>query len=271
MHIPNEILSRTTFLSLGLENCDEFRIPIQAVLDFGFDEPEIDKHGYSIVHDGYLILSKNIFAQPSQFAVSEIAEDFPGFYSANCLYTRLTTCCDIVQIHFIAQDEITFGFHVDYDPIENLMTGCEVEYSNCASAEPNENGDLLVLFGKSSHAFQRIDHDYFRAIQGLAEFLPQKFRGILTVNPISMKKSASYFDGTENEMFAEMRIRNKEYKEKYLPLRFFEVTEFAFDFVFECEENLPLYLSPTANGQHFVQFGERCNFFCNKIEVCFEF
>lgn len=57
---------------------------------------------------------------------------------------------------------------MEYDPIINCLCVCDVEYSNCPADEIDENGDMLILFGKLSRSPKRIDDNYYNLIEGLS-------------------------------------------------------------------------------------------------------
>lgn len=281
MNITKDILTEIDHIEFVLENCDGYSINPEDILDVWFDEIQFGAASYNenIVHDGRILLSKNIFKQLGDFAYCEYEDGTTAlnhdpeehFY----FYNRIMACCDITQVHFYYKNGKKLWLFVDYDPIENEMSGCEVEYSNCPSAELDDNGDMLISFGKSSHAFKRVDNDYYNVIDGLKEFLPQALKGILNVKFESFGNVESGWwsseNGLFNDLFVEIRIQNKEYKNKYLPLQFSNVSKLIFILDFKNDSGEDLWISPAMDGKLFVQFGGRCNFYCKSIKVFKDF
>lgn len=271
MKITKEILNEIDHIKFGLENCDGYKIKPEDILDIWFENFEVDADGDKYTHDGRMILSKNMFKQLGDFAYDEYADGTIALdhdpEEEYYFYNRIMMDCDICQVHIVYKNGERFWFFVDYDPIYNELTGCDMDDSNCPSAELNENGDMLILFGKSSHAFHRVDNDYYSAIEGLDKSLPQKIEGILKVKITEIGNGGTSCWCPEGGLYVEMRIKNKKYSNKQLPLRFFDVSEFAFDFDLKNMGEEKFLISPTEDGRYFVQFGMLCNFYCSKIEV----
>ena len=273
MNITKETLSEIDYIDIALENCDSYSIKPENIVDILFDEFELDtgREKYSRSRNGRLVLSKNMFHQLSRDAFIEFADGTTALdhdpEEDYYFYNRITSWCDIVSIDIHYKNGKIFEFFVEYNPIINDLCGSDVEYSNCPSAEIDENGDMLILFGKSSHSPKRIDNDYFNVIEGLNELLPQKNIDTLWVVIETIGNDGVNCWSPDGGLYVEMRIKNKEYKNKCLPLEFFDVDKMAFcvDLKNMCEEDFNI--SPTADGRFFVQFGEICNFYCKRIKV----
>lgn len=271
MNITKEILKQIDHIEFGLENCDGYDIKPEDILDIWFDNFEYDEDKDKYVHDGRIVLSKNMFKQLGQFAFDEYADGTTALDHDKeedyYFYNRIMQCCDICQVHIVYKNGDRLWFFVDYDPIESEMHGYEIEYSNCPSAELDENGDMIILFGKSSHAFQRVDNEYYNAIEGLTDLLPQKVKDILIVKIEEIGNGGTCCWCPEGGLLVESRIKNKGYRNKLLPLSFFEVSELTFDFDLKNIGDEEFLISPTKDGRYFVQFGMLCNFYCSKIKV----
>lgn len=273
MNITKDILPLIDHITLALENCEDYEIKCEDILDIWFDEIKAGsaKSNNDISHDGRLVISKNAFKALSSFAYNKYADGTTALDHAPeehyYFYNRITMCCDICQVHIYFKNCKNVWFFVDYDPLVSELSGSEIEYSNCPSAELNENGDLVILFGKSSHAFQRVDDDYYNFIEGLTEFLPKELKETLVVKIDEIGNEGNFCWSPTDGMYIEMRIQNRKCRNKHLPLQFFNVSELHFDFDFLNLSKEELYISTTISGKLFVQIGNKCNFYCEKIKV----
>lgn len=273
MKITKDTLPQIDSIELALENCEGYVIKNEDIIDIWFDEIPVRTSGSDDdeVHDGRLIISKNAFKLLSSFAYDEYEDGTTALdhdpESDYYFYDRIISCCDICQVYIHFKNGKKIWFYVDYDPVISEIHGNEIEYSNCPSAELDENGDLLILFGKSSHAFHRVDDDYFNAIDGLSEYLHKKPKGILTVKIETFGNEGNFCWSPTDGMYIEMRIKNREYRNKCLPLQFFDISKLYFDFDFKCIRAEEFYISPLQDGSLFVQFGTLCSFCCKKIKV----
>ena len=156
---------------------------------------------------------------------------------------------------------------VEYDPLESYLWGREIEYSNCPSAELNENGDMLILFGKSSRSFHRTENDYLNFIEGLKAYFPKGINGTLEIELATFGNAGHSCWCPDNGLFVETYVRTKGRLKKYLPLVFNEVTKLEFNFGFGIAGKDELNIATTEDGKLFVQIGESCNFYCKSIKV----
>ncbi len=288
MQITRDTLPQIDHITLSLEGGEDFVIDGKSIIDIWFDEIQVGAtiYGHDIAHDGRLVLSKDTFKVLSSFADNEYNDEdkddvSQSFYfpeeaileSVHCpeeeyyFYNRITKWCDISAVYVYFKNGERVWFCVDYDPLENELLDYAVEYSNCASAELNEDGDMIILFGKSSHAFKRVDNDYYNVIEGLNEFLPQKIKETLIVKVENFENAGEYCCSPQGGLFIDLCIKNKAYKNKYLPLKFFNISELLFNLDFKYNDKERLLISPTISGKLLVQIGCICNFYCGKIEV----
>ncbi len=273
MKITKEMIPDIDRIELVLENCEEYEFKGEDIIDILFDDirpSEYDSRDYT-AHDGRLVLSKNTFNYLSSFAHAEYADgttaldlDHEEYYY---FYNRITRYCDVCQVHIYFKNGKKQWFFVEYDPIESGLLGYEIEHSNCHSAELDENGDMLLLFGKSSHTFHRIDNDYFNVVEGLKERLPKGINGILEIELETFGNGGSSCWAPDDGLYIEIRIQNKEYKNKWLPLQFFDVSKLLLDFDLKNMGGEELWISPTMDGRLFVQLWPKCHFYCKSIKV----
>lgn len=275
MKLEKSMLEKIDTITLALENCESFNISGKYILDFWTSEFVMPsrKEPETEVDDGCLIISKNAFKILSSAATEEYTDGTTGldhgpeenFY----LYNRIKYCCDVCQIYVNFKDGNILPFFVPYDPLESLLFGKEIDWSNCPSAELNEDGDLLILFGKSSRAYKRTDNNYFDLIIGLKDEIHQQLDQPL-------QGQIEKFSNSDSEvscprLFISMRLANKGLSGKYLELLFENVQKVSYDISFYQKGKRRLWMSRISTGEIFVEIEDICTFYCNGVEVHPEF
>lgn len=273
MEITKEMIPDIDHIKLTLENCEGYTFKGEDIIDIHFCDIRVSEYDsrYYTAHDGKLVLSKNTFKYLSSFAHDVFADgttaldyDPEEYYH---FYNRITKWCDVCQVHIYFKNGSRQWFFVEYDPIESGPLGYETECSNCPSAGLNENGDMLLLFGKSSRVFHRTDNDYFNVIEGLKERFPKGIKGTLEIELETFGNGGSACWAPDDGLYVELRIKNKGYKNKWLPLQFFDVSKLLFDFDLKNMGGEELLISPTMDGKLFVQIWPKCHFYCKRIKV----
>ncbi len=140
-------------------------------------------------------------------------------------------------------------------------SGGEVDLSNCPSAELDGNGDLLILFGTSSHAYKRTDNNYSDLVIGLKDEIKKPLEKPLQIMLTS-------FSDNENDyrcprFFLGARLMNKGYSGKKIQLVFEDVRDISFDIDFEEEGKRHLWMSRISTGDIFVEIENLCAFYCH--------
>ncbi len=182
------------------------------------------------------------------------------------LRNRLLNCCDITQVHIYFNDGSRIWFFVPYDPLEEEMHGSEIDLSNCSSAELDENGNVLILFGKSSHSYNRVDNNYEDLIIGFKDEIPNKINKPLKVKIEEISNTES--DYRCPRLFVDVRVQDKAYRNKYLRLVFADVKDLSLQINPDTlYETLELVASRISTGDIFVEFGSELNFYCQCIKT----
>lgn len=267
MTITKELIPQIKYIRLTLENCEEFDIQGEDILDIYFEDFHVTRYNKDIIKadNGRLALSKNCFKVLSSFVNSNKKNG--ELESTDYFYSRIAMCCDVTWVTIFYKNGEKVSFIVEYNPLENDLWGCEIEYSNCPSAELDGNGDLLILFGKFSRAFRRTDNDYFNVIERLNVYLPKVIKGALKIELLTFGNGGPNCWNPDGGLFMEVAVLNKGHKCKYLPLVFSEVSNLEFNFAFGGQEVDELNVSTTQDGKLYVQVGDVCNFYCTHIEV----
>ncbi len=273
MKITKERLSLIDHISLILENCEVYDIKAEDILDIWFEEKQTDSSANKEieVNDGRLLLSKNAFKLLSCFAYVEYENGTTALDHDNeedyYLYNRIMECCDICHVEIYFKDGVKVEISAGYDPLECYMYDFIADNSNVPTAELNEDGNLLILFGKSSRAFKRTDNNYSELIKGIKEHLSKGVKGLLEVNLETFANSGNCCFCADDGLFVDFRIKNKEYKNKILTLVFDKVENLQFNFDLKNLGAEDFLASRISDGRIFVQIGILCNFYCSDIHV----
>lgn len=271
MKFDKSMLSEIEYISLALENCEDFDIDNKDILDFWTSEVKmgVGHNGENEIDDGGLVISKKAFHNLSSFATQEYADGTTPLdhepEEIYYLYNRIIDCCDICQVHVKFTSGKKIWFFVPYNPLENKMHGSEVDLSNCPSAELDENGNMLILFGQSSHAYKRIDDNYFDLIIGLKEELKQPLKDTLEIK--LEKFSNVECDYRCPRLFVDLHMVNKGYLGKRLSLVFENVANVHYEISFNTDEKRHLYMSRISTGQIFVEIDDVCTFYCHAVKT----
>lgn len=272
MIIDINSLKDIRYISFALENCEDFDIEAKYILDIWFDEIHmgVGKTQENEVYDGRLVLSKDCLDLLSSVAKEEYADGTKGLdvYDIDSLKlrNRLLNCCDITQIHIYFNDGSKVWFFVPYDPLEEAMHGCEIDLSNCSSAELDENGNVLILFGNSSHSYKRVDNNYEDLILGFKDEISNKIK-----KPLKVK--IEEISNTENDyrcprLFVDVRVRDKACRNKYLKLVFEDIKNLSLEInPGALQKTMELMSSRISTGDIFVWFGFELNFYCQCIKT----
>ena len=76
--------------------------------------------------------------------------------------------------------------YVPYNPLEGILHGTEIELSNCPSFEIDNDGNIIIAFGKSSKQPTRKDNNYAELVEGWKDAFGDYEPEILKVNAESL-------------------------------------------------------------------------------------
>lgn len=272
MKIDMNSLKDIKYIFFALENCEGFDIEAKYILDIWFDEihRSVGPNQEDEVYDGRLVLSKDCLDLLSSVATEKYTDGTTGLdvYDIDSLKlrNRLLNCCDITQVYIYFNDGSRVWFFVPYDPLEEEMHGFEIDLSNCSSAELDENGNVLILFGKSSHSYKRVDNNYEDLILGFKDEISNKIKKPLKIKIEEISNSES--DYRCPRLFVDIHVQDKAYRNKYLKLVFEDIKELAFDIYPDIlQKTMELWVSRISTGDIFVEFGAELNFYCQCIKT----
>ena len=272
MVIDQNSLKEIKNISLALENCECFDIEAKFILDIWFDKIHmgVGHNSENKAYDGRLLLSKDCLDLLSSEAYEKYADGTTGLDNFDIdslkFRNRLLNYCDITQVYIDFNDGSKTWFFVPYDPLEEEMHGCEIDLSNCPSAELDENGDVLILFGKSSHSYKRTDNNYEDLILGFTDEIPNKIKKPLKVKIVEISNIES--DYCCSRLFVKVCIQDKAYRDKYLKLVFEDVKNLSLEINSDVLQKVTEFTSSRiSTGGIFVEFVFGLHFYCQCIKT----
>ena len=134
------------------------------------------------------------------------------------------------------------------------------------SAELNEAGDLVLLFGKSSREEEHEPNAYGRYIEGFDARFPD-FSGEmrLAVESVSNEWYATGMSSGKDGVAITGRILNKRYRGARVSFAFGGVTELVFEIPKKWGKETELVVCPDRDGTYYVRLGTEVHFSCKRI------
>lgn len=272
MIIDKSSLKNIEKISLGLENCESFDIESKYIVDIWFDEIDmgVGTNKVNRAYDGRLVLSKNCLDLLSDVAYEQYADGTTGLElfgeDSLKLRNRFADYCDITQVHLFFNDGSKIWFFVPYHTLEEEIHGSEIDMSNCPSAEYDADGNMLILFGKSSHSYKRTDNNYQDLILGFKGVVPDNIKKPLNVK---IDKISNVGDNCFcPRIFVTVSLQDKACRNKYLKLVFEDVKNISAEIYPKMlRETIELKASRISTGDIFVEFGNQLHFYCQCIKT----
>ena len=255
--INKEFLKDYKSLEIVFENTDEYKLTIEDVLEIHLIVKVEDKDYY--IEDGYIKISNNASNIKETYT---IVNNLQNTEWDQPLKERLTSDSgvDVTSIYLIDKNNKDLLLLAPYGPLEDIMHGCEIELSNCPSAEIDKEGNILIEFGKSSKQPTRIDNNYHDLIKGWSDAFPNFKPKILKVKLIEIQYHSN------NYASIYFIICNKEYKNHYAEIIFKNCKDINVETFFPSNRNCEIVMSKLINGLIYVGIdGLDIDFICSNV------
>ena len=149
--VDKELLKEYKSLLVVLENCDVYEIDVEDILDIYCVAELIDKKKCEYrTDDGFI----KIAAKASNTIECSVLKDNEiGTEWDHRLKERLEMCggcADMTSFSLRNKKKHDMDIYVPYNPLEGILHGTEIELSNCPSFEIDNDGNIIIAFGKSS-------------------------------------------------------------------------------------------------------------------------
>ncbi|MGN0812134.1 MAG: hypothetical protein ACI4MQ_01305 [Candidatus Coproplasma sp.] len=261
--IDKEYLKGYKTLSIGLENCDVYKIDIKDILDVYCIAEKIgnSKKEYR-TNDGFIKISARA-SQAVEYSVLRNHEI--GTEWDHRLKERLEMCgggADMTSFSLNGKRKGDIDICVPFNPLEDIIHGNEIELSNCPSLEIDNDGNMIIAFGEQSKQPKRKDNNYSELVAGWKDALGEFEPKVLKVKMFSLET----FGVEERYIIAYSTIRNKSLKENSITLVFKDCKSINVETFFPQNGNCEIVMSKKADGRIYVGFdGLGIDFTCSSV------
>lgn len=263
--VNKELLSNYKSLLIVLENCDVYEIAVDDIIDIFCVAEPIDK-------DGKLYRSKDGFikiaARASQTIERSISKDHKIIGTKlDCrLKERLEMLhggVDMTSFSLSDKKKSDIDIYVPYDALEDVVLGGEIELSNCPSLEIDNEGNMIIAFGKSSKQPKRKDNNYAELIEGwhdaFGDFAPKTLK-------VKVESLSTFGDPSTNLSFS-FKVCNKAAKKDFAEFVFMDCKDLYIEMSFPQKGSCEIFMSKMADGNIYVGFPELgISFICSSIQ-----
>ena len=264
MIINKEALSDYKTLSLALENCDVYEIPVEDILDiYCIAEPTEEERNEYQTKGGFI----KIAASASQTIECTISSNHEiGTEFDHRLKERLEMCggcADMTSFSLRDSKKSDIDIYVPYNPLEDINHGGEIELSNCPSFEIDNDGNIIIAFGERSKQPKRKDNNYAELIDGWEEAFGDFEPKVLKVEA----ELLSTFGDTQTNFSFSFKVRNKNSKKDFAELVFIDCKNVSIEMRFTKKRNYGIVMSKMADGYIYVGIaGLGIDFTCSSVQ-----
>lgn len=261
--VDKELLKEYKALLVVLENCDVYEIDVEDILDVYCVAELIDKKNCEYrTDDGFI----KIAAKASNTIECSVLKDNEiGTEWDHRLKERLEmcgSCADMTSFSLTNKKKHDINIYVPYDPLEGILHGTEIELSNCPSFEIDNDGNIIIAFGKSSKQPTRKDNNYAELVEGWKDAFGDYEPEILKVNA----ESLSTFGDEQKIFLFYFKICDKNSKRDFAKLVFMDCKEIDFEMFFLEKGDCEIVMSKMADGRIYVGFdGLGIDFICASV------
>ena len=250
-------------LFVVLENCDVYEIPVADILDVSCEATLISKQNNEYrTGDGFIKIAASAKDTIESFVAKNKEIGSKWDYR---LRKRLEMCdsgVDMTSFSLRDKQKYEIDIYVPYNPLEDIMHGSEIELSNCPSLEIDDEGNMMIAFGKSSKQPRRKDNNYHELIAGWQDAFGDYSPRILKVKG----KRLSTF-GAKNKNFSFcFEICNKNFKKDMAELVFMDCKRVRMEMFFPEKGDCQIVMSKMEDGRIYVGFdGLGIDFTCSSV------
>lgn len=262
--VNKELLRCYKTLLVVLENCDVYEIAVDDVLDIYCVAKQIgeQKNKYR-TNDGFI----KIAARASQTIECLVSRNHEiGTELDYRLKERLEMCgggADMTSFSLRDNKKCDTDIYVPYNPLEDILHGNEIELSNCPSFEIDNDGNMIIAFGKRSKQPKRKDNNYAELIDGWKDAFGDFEPKVLKVKA----ESLSTFGNKQTNFSFCFKVCNKNSKKDFAELVFINCKDLSVEMFFAKKRNCEIVMSKMADGHIYVGLdGLGIDFICSSIQ-----
>ena len=261
--IDKKFLKDCKTLLIVLENCDAYEISVMDILDIYCEVTLMGKKGKLYrTDDGFI----KIAARASETVESWVLrEKEMGTEWDHRLRERLEMCggcADVTSFSLKDKQNREMDIYVPYNPLEDIMHGSEIELSNCPSLEIDEEGNMIIAFGKSSKQPKRKDNNYNELITGWKQAFGDYLPKVLRVQVDSF----SNFGNKQTNFSFHFNILDRNCKKKFAEFVFMGCKSMRMEMFFPEKGDCEVVMSKMADGRIYIGFdGLGIDFICDSV------
>lgn len=250
--INKEFLRECKTLSIGFENCDDYKIDVADIVDVYCEAVRVDgsRNEYR-TRDGFIKIS----ARASDVVETSVLQNDLGETEWDCrLKERLEWCgggVDMPSFSLKNKENRSVHIYVPYDPLEDVLHGNEIELSNCPSLEIDDDGNMIILFGESSKQPTRKDNNYAELVAGWKEAFGENEPEVLK----AVVNSLSTFGDGQMNLSLGVTLHDKLGGKDCVEFVFMDCQDVTMEMFFPSEVECEIVMSKMMDGRIYVGFG----------------
>lgn len=264
MRFSKDDLPAGSKVSVAVEFCAWYEFRAEDILELSLEYEKMS--GISFVTDGRLVLSRAAACASAEDGKRwrEMSDPWLDEGEDESFWGNVMKgWCDVELLLFRTKEGERFfdcGALLTEDAGEGGVGGF--------SAELNEAGDLVLLFGKSSREEEHEPNAYGRYIEGFDARFPD-FSGEmrLAVGSVSNEWYAPGMSSGKDGVAITGRILNKRYRGARVFFAFGGVTELVFEIPKKWGKETELVVCPDRDGTYYVRLGTEVHFSCKRIAL----
>lgn len=261
--IDKNFLKEYKSLLIVLENCDVYEISTEDILDVYCKAKSADdkKNRYS-TDEGFIKISARASKTKESFVRS--SNEMEGEWD-HCLKERLEMCdggADVTSFSLKKDKKQDIDIYLPYDPLVSILSGGEIELSNCPSYEVDNDGNMIIAFGSRSKQPRRKDNNYSELIVGwrkaFGAYQPKTLK-------VKAKELSTFGEGKTNLSFS-FKICDKATNKDFAELVFIDCKDIAIETSFPRSGDCIVVMSKMTDGRIYVGFhGLGIDFICTSV------
>lgn len=257
--IDRDYLKRYSSLKIVFENCDVYEIAADDITDIYCEAQSTNRKNEYFSDKGFI----KIAATASDTAECSVLQEYEtDTLHSYCLKARLEMCkgcADVTSFSLIGKSGRTINIQMQYDPLEDIIHGNEIEFSNCPSYGVDSYGNIFIAFGESSKQPKRIDNDYAKLIVGwkdaFGEYEPAVLKARIT--------SLNMFGGEEKNVDIGVELCGTFRRKDFVRFMFVDCRDVGAEMFFPQRGDCDIVMSKMAGGHIYVGFnGLGIDFVC---------
>ena len=268
MVIDKEYLKRCSSLKIVFENCDVYEISADDIADIYCEMQSVSNRKDEYFSDKGFIKIAAIASDTAEcLALQEYETDIGHSCRLKARLEMCNGCADMTSFSLIGKSGRAVNIQVQYDPLEDIIHGNEIEFSNCPSFDTDACGNMFIAFGGCSKQPKRRDNDYVGLIAGWKDAFGEYDPAVLKVRITSL----NMFGGEKKNVEVGVKLCDRFRRKKSARFMFVDCRDIGAEMFFPQRGDCDIIMSKMADGNIYVGFyGLGVDFVCTSaFEYCY--